>query len=102
MTAEILAGAASALLSLLFGYAPKLKPWYEALDGAYKRLLMGGLILAVAVAAFALSCYYPTLLPDGWVVQCTEASATQLIKLVGVALFANVSTFTLAVRPAQA
>jgi hypothetical protein len=83
----------------MFGYAPKLKPWYEALDGAYKRLLMGGLILAVSAGAFGLSCYYPAILPEGWVLQCTQASANELIKITFAALAANVATFTLAVRP---
>lgn len=101
MTAEQIAQFAAGLLALLFGYAPGLQPWYDGLAKQTKALIMGGLIIAVGAGAYALGCYYPTLLPPGWVVSCSQTGLAELIKLVLAALTANVGVFVLAVRPFQ-
>jgi hypothetical protein len=40
MTDNIIASLAGALLALLFGYAPGVRPWYEALEPTRKALVM--------------------------------------------------------------
>ena len=51
MTDNIIASMAGALLSLLFGYAPGLRPWFEALEPTRKALVM---LVLLAVAAAVL------------------------------------------------
>ena len=87
---------AGAILSLLFGYVPGLRQWFEALDGVRKAQVMAGLLLLAAAGAFGASCYTP------WaVVECTEAGFWQLVELFIVAVIANQATYTLAVRPTR-
>ena len=87
---------AGAILSLLFGYVPGLRQWFEALDGVRKAQVMAGLLLLAAAGAFGASCYTPWV-----VVECTEAGFWQLVELFIMALVANQATYTLAVRPSR-
>ena len=87
---------AGAILSLLFGYVPGLRQWFEALDGVRKAQVMAGLLLLAAAGAFGASCYTPWI-----VVECTEAGFWQLVELFIMALVANQATYTLAVRPSR-
>ena len=93
---NVVMSLAGALLALLFGYAPGVRQWFEALDGVRKAQVMVGALLLAAVGAFGASCYTPWV-----VVECTEAGFWQLVELFIMALVANQATYTLAVRPSR-
>ena len=56
MTPQSLSTAAAILLSLLFSYVPGLSDWYGNLDPVRKRLIMLGMLIAVALGSLALAC----------------------------------------------
>lgn len=56
LTPDWLAMVAGVILSLLFSYVPGLNTKFQSLDATYKRLVMLGLLLLVAVGVFGLSC----------------------------------------------
>jgi len=88
MTSELLASVSGIVLSLLFAYVPGMSQWYEALTGEYKRLIMAGLLLAVSLAVFGLSCAgYLNL------VTCDRGGAVGLVRIFVMALVANQSTY---------
>lgn len=96
MEANVVAGVAGILLSLIFGYVPGLRPWFEALDAVRKAQVMAGLLLLAAAGLFGAACYTP------WaVVECSEAGFWQLVELFVAALVANQATYTLAVKPTR-
>jgi hypothetical protein len=88
MTSELLASIAGIVLSLGFSYIPGLSVWYAKLDGIYKRLLMAGLLLLTAAAAFGLSCadIFAT-------VKCSQDGVIGLVEVFVLALIANQSTY---------
>jgi len=90
MDAEFLAGAAGIILSLLFSYVPGLNTWFDKLDGIYKRLLMGSLILLVGVGAGGLSC---AGLFVG--VTCDQAGAIAAARAIFAALVANQTAYSI-------
>ena len=90
MDAEFLAGAAGLALSLLFSYVPGLNKCFDSLDGIYKRLVIGALIVLVGGGAFGLSC---AGLYAG--VTCDQAGAVEAIKAVFAALVVNQSAYAL-------
>jgi hypothetical protein len=51
MTDNIIASLAGAVLALLFGYAPGVRQWYEALEPTRKALVMAGALAHCGVAA---------------------------------------------------
>ena len=61
MTDNIIASLAGAVLALLFGYAPGVRQWYEALEPTRKALVMAGALL---IAALLLSGH-----EDDWTVR---------------------------------
>lgn len=93
MTAEMMAGFAAILLSLILSYAPKVKTLWAQQSGQAKRLGMAGALLAVAVCAFLLSCWQPERFVD--IVVCSETGALDLAWIYVVALVANQGTYTL-------
>jgi len=96
MESNLLVGLAAAALSLLFGYVPGLREWYEGLDSVRKAQVMGALLVIVAVGVFLAACYTP------WqVATCSEEGAWQLVELLIMALVANQATYLIAVRPAR-
>ena len=97
MTDNIVGSSAGALLALLFGYAPGLRQWYEALEPTRKALVMAGLLPAAAVLLYVAACYTPW--PVG--VTCGEDGFWQLARLFMAALVANQATYMLAVRPTR-
>ena len=97
MTDNIIASMAGALLSLLFGYAPGLRPWYEALEPTRKALVMAGLLLAAAAVLYVAACYTPW--PVG--VTCDENGFWQLARLFMAALVANQATYLIGVKPSR-
>ena len=97
MTDNIVASLAGGLLALLFGYAPGLRSWYEALEPTRKALVMGLLLLLAAVLLYLAGCYTPW--PVG--VTCDQAGFWLLAQLFINALVANQATYFIAVRPTR-
>lgn len=92
MTAEILASLVGSVLSLVFSYTPGLKAKFDALSTDYKRLVMGGAIIAVSLVVFGVSCAgYGAQF--GFAVACDADGAIGLTKIVVAALVANQATF---------
>ena len=90
MTSELLASIAGIVLSLVFSYVPFAKDWFEKLDGNYKRLVMLGLLVAVALVIFGLSC-------ANWyaLVACSAVGAKALIEMVIIAAVSNQTAYML-------
>ena len=97
MTDNVIASLAGALLALLFGYAPGVRQWYEALEPTRKALVMAGALLVAAVLLYGAACYTPW--PVG--VTCDEAGFWQLAKLFFAALVANQATYLIGVKPSR-
>ena len=97
MTENTVGMLAGALLSLLFGYAPGLRPWYEALEATLKALVMAGLLLVAVVVIYLAACYTPYATG----ITCDEAGVWQLVRLFMDALIANQATYQIAVRPGR-
>lgn len=97
MTENIVASLAGALLALLFGYAPGLREWYEALIPTRKALVMALLLVVASVLLYLAGCYTPW--PVG--VTCDEAGFWLLAQLFISAFVANQATYLAAVRPTR-
>lgn len=98
MTVEQLAQYAGVVLALLLAYIPGLADWYGAKDTMTKARIMGGLLIAVTVAVYALACAH--IIADlGLAVACTKTGLLQLVQILLAALIANQATYLLAVRP---
>ena len=94
MTSETLVSISAIVLSLLFSYIPSLAEKFDALDGAYKRLVMLGLLVVVSATIFALSCTeYAMQL--GINVSCTSEGAIGLLKLLIWAVMANQTAYAI-------
>lgn len=94
MTAPLLSGIAGVILSLLFSYIPKLNTRFAAKTEEEKKLWMLGLLILVAAAAFGLSCTrYGAMI--GIPIQCTDAGAIEMIKILAAAVIANQTTFSI-------
>lgn len=94
MTSEQISALAGVVLSLAFSYVPGLSDWFGELRSEYKRLLMAGLMLVVAAAAYGLTC-------AGWLetaIVCDEAGVMALVWAYIAALVANQATYTLTRR----
>jgi hypothetical protein len=91
MTVEQLAAIAGVILSLAFSYIPGLSDKFSALEATTKRLIMAGLLLVVAVGAFALSCASVVV-----TVECTQAGALTLVNVYIAALVANQAAYMIA------
>ena len=96
LTPELLASLAAIFFSLVFAYVPRVSTWYNALDGEYKASIMGGVIIAVGLAAFGLSCGGFIALEG---VACTQTGIVAVIQVILFALIANVGSYTLLVKP---
>mgnify|MGYP001436825915 FL=1 len=97
MENNAIAGFAGLLLSLLFGYVPGLRDWYEALDGVRKAQVMAGLLLLAAGGLYAAACYTPWSVG----VTCGEPGLWQLLEMFLAALVANQAAYLIGVRPAR-
>lgn len=95
MTPEQLASLAGVVLSLVLGYVPGLKAWYDALDNQYKVTLTGGLLIVVAAGALAWGCRAD---PAG-VMACLYAGWEPAVNTLIAALIANQAAYTLLVKP---
>lgn len=94
MSATDLSMLAGAILSLLFSYMPGLSEKYDSLQPEQKRLIMLGMVVLVAVGAYALACagYADRL---GYSVECTDAGLIELAKAVIAAAVANQGVYGL-------
>ena len=97
MTDNIIASMAGALLSLLFGYAPGLRPWFEALEPTRKALVMLGLLAVASLLLYLAACYTPWQVG----VTCDETGVWQLAQLFIAAAVANQAAYLLAVKPSR-
>ena len=90
MTPELLASIAGIVLSLVFSYVPGAKDWFEQIDGNYKRLVMLGSLILVALAVFGLSC-------ANWyaLVACSAVGVKALIEMVIIAAISNQTAYAL-------
>ena len=98
MESNVVVMIAGAVVSLLFGYVPKLRPWFEALDGVRKAQIMALALVIAAVLAFAGACYSPWQVGD---LTCDEGGFWRLLELLFAAALANQATYVLAVRPTR-
>ena len=93
MTIETLSLAAGALLSLLFGYIPGVKGWFEAKDSVVKRLIMAAALLVVSLAVFGAGC--AGLQIPGADIACSAQGAWMLLQVFLLALVANQSMYSI-------
>lgn len=85
LTSETLVVLAGTVLSLVFEYVPGVEKWYGGLDSQQKRIVMAGVVIAVAAALLGLSCANsPYVLTE-----CTPEGSWNLLGLVVMALAAN-------------
>lgn len=95
MTPEQLATIAGIVLSLLFKYFPGLNTWFAGLTKTVKRLVMLGLLLAVGLGAYGLSCVgLGSFL--GIELVCDQEGLWALLAIIFSAGFGNQLAFLLA------
>lgn len=100
MNADTLSTIAGALLSLAFSYIPGLQARYDPLDGVTKRLIMLGLLVLVACAAFGLAC-------AGWGTElglelgCNRSGLIGLLQALFLAIAANQTVFLISPTRSQ-
>ena len=96
MESNIVAGIAGVALSLIFGYVPGARQWFEALEPVRKAQVMAGLLILAAGIIYGGACYTP------WQqVECAEAGFWKLVELLGAALLANQTAYPLLVKPTR-
>lgn len=98
MTPEVLASAASVLLSLVFTYVPGLNKKFATLDPSYQRLIMIGALALIAGGAFGLSC--ANLFQGTIPTVCTDKGAQELVITFVLAVIANQATYSISPKPA--
>ena len=97
MTDNVVGSLAGVLLALLFGYAPGLRTWFEALEPTRKALVMAAALLVAAVLLYGAACYTPWQVG----VTCDEAGFWTLAQLFIAALVANQATYLIGVKPSR-
>jgi hypothetical protein len=97
MTENTVGMMAGALLALLFGYAPGVRQWYEALEPTRKALVMAGALLIAALLLYGAACYTP------WDVgvTCDQTGFWTLAQLFISALVANQAAYLIGVKPTR-
>lgn len=104
MSPDVLVSAAGAGLALVLAFVPKVKDWYEQRTVDEKRQLLGGAVVATAVAVGVGSCVpvIGSVLPPEWLVPCTQPSLGELARLTFTALGVNQGVYWAVVKPLQA
>ncbi len=95
MTADQLAEIAGVILSLVLGYFPGLKTWYDKLDNQNKVALTGGLLVVTAAGVLAWGCRAD---PAG-LTACMAAGWEPAVNVLIAALIANQAGYLLLVKP---
>lgn len=97
MSIDTLTMIAGAALSLAFSYIPGLNSKFDGLAPEYKRLIMAGLMLAIAAAAYGLAC---AGLGEqlGIPVACDQAGAIGLLRAWLLAVIANQAAYAVTPR----
>lgn len=84
----------SALLSIIFEWAPGLSDWYEMLSTKRKQFIMAVLILVVSLGMMWYQCQYNAVCPEnGW-----QATIESLVITALISAAANQSTWLLTKR----
>ena len=97
MSAELLAAVGGLVLSLVFSYIPGLNVKYDALEADKKRLIMLGMLAAVALAIYGMAC-------AGWAarlgidIACTEDGAWEVAQAFFYAMVANQGAYQLTIQ----
>ena len=93
VTYDMIAGAAGALISLIFSFFPKVSEWFNPLQPNQKRGVMALALLLGVLVTFGLGCV-------GWLddlfgvaLQCTTVALVPLMRAWFIALIANQATF---------
>jgi hypothetical protein len=95
VTSEFLVGAVAVIQSLVFMYIPGLNAWYAAKSVITKRLFMLGLLVVTSSAVFGLGC--ANILTTDLV--CNKNGVIELLRLIGIAIWSNQSTFMITPAP---
>ena len=93
MNADLLAGMAGVVFSLVFSYFPGLNKWYEPLPSDKKRLIMLASLVVTAAGVFALACFGKYDL-----VTCEAVGAWALLEYFVLAAIANQAAYQLSPR----
>lgn len=91
MSSEFLGSAVGVFLSLAFSYIPGLAEWFAELSKQQKQATMGLLLIASAVAIFAIQC---AGLADYGLI-CSKAGAVDFVKVLVAALVANQGVYSI-------
>lgn len=98
MDSVALSSIAGVILSLAFSYIPGLRPWYDGQTSETKRLVMAGLLLVVAVAAYGLSCLDSGVISG---VSCDNQGISGLVTAFISAMVANQATYMISPKMAE-
>lgn len=90
LTPELIGAAAGTLLSVLFAYIPGVKPWFEALPGVNKRLVLFAAMFVVSVAIFALGC-----VRVAFGLTCDGDGAFRVVYILTAAVIASQTAFVI-------
>jgi len=97
MSADSLSLIAGSLLSLIFSYVPGLKAKFDALCTEYKRGIMLGLVLVVALLIYFLTCS-PIAIDLGIPVTCGKSGLVELARVIILVAVANQGAYGLTKR----
>jgi hypothetical protein len=89
---------AGVVLALLFGYAPGLRGWFEALEPTRKALAMLALLAVAAGVLYGAACWTPF---DAAGVTCDEPGVWLVVRLFLAAMVANQATYQIGVKPSR-
>jgi hypothetical protein len=96
LSVDVLAGLAGALLSLAFNYIPGLREKYAVLPEIKKSWIMGLSLLVAVGLVIGASCL------NLWIMTpCTRMGILDAIKLFGIALVINQSTYKISPQVAS-
>ena len=98
MTDNAVASLAGVVLALLFGYAPGLRGWFEALEPTRKALAMLALLAVAAGLLYGAACWTPF---DAAGVTCDEPGVWLVVRLFLAAMVANQATYQIGVKPSR-
>ena len=90
MTPDGLVTLVGIVLSLVFGYIPWVRSWFDQLDSRYKPLFMAVVLLLVAAGKLAVDCRL-----DG---ACLAANWQRVLWVWFAALVANQTTYSVTVK----